>query len=636
MPKMAIFASEIRELNEELRPAVEEVLSELGISLDRILVNVGDDKLTTNDDLREFINLDTARSEKQFILLVNKGKEGWNCRSLFSVALFRQPKSRVFVLQATMRCLRSIGTVQETGRVYLSNENYAILAEELQNNFRLNIDEFTGAGERHKIKVSVREVPPPVTVKLKRIKKQYELKELNLEGPVDFKLDEIDTSKYTIVETRNDLAHVEKDRGSKKVLADAKTNEEYSPITLTAEIARYLGKGCIEIEGVLEKSREGMSNLVAAVNRYNEILFDHIIPRLFRWFYDLEESVSTEEIELRLVAPPKGKGPDGGGDGGGHPVAEFSVAPDLLAKREDDIYKDFVQKSFHLDNYCFDSRPEYDFFKTVLKDEEVEHLYFTGMLTSGKTEFKVSYVDPESQALRNYYPDFLAQKKDGSYVIVEVKGENKLDDPVVLAKKKYARELAYASRMEYLMVPGMQAGYGLHQPRMEMVLGPRVYREDEIEHSLMYVDFLPVYGLQAACSKFGATEVVEETEPDGWIDVSELGLGKLTRNLYVVRASGDSMDQKIADGQYCVMEYRGGTCDENDIVLAELSGFADGASPEGAYVIKQYTSDATEDGSGCVTLKPLSNNPIHTPIVIRREADAVKDLRIVGVLKRKI
>ena len=28
--------------------------------------------------------------EKQFILLVNKGREDWNCRSLFGVGLFRE------------------------------------------------------------------------------------------------------------------------------------------------------------------------------------------------------------------------------------------------------------------------------------------------------------------------------------------------------------------------------------------------------------------------------------------------------------------------------------------------------------------------------------------------------------------
>ena len=121
LPKIAFFASNIEELQKDLRPAVEAALVANGISTDSILVNVGNDKITSNDDIREFHKLDTPQSEKQFILLVNKGREGWNCRSLFAVALFRKPKrSKIFVLQATMRCLRSIGAGQETGSVHLS------------------------------------------------------------------------------------------------------------------------------------------------------------------------------------------------------------------------------------------------------------------------------------------------------------------------------------------------------------------------------------------------------------------------------------------------------------------------------------------------------------------------------------
>lgn len=107
----------------------------MGIPLDKILVNVGDEKITKSEDIRDFNNLDivgTAGSKKQFILLVNKGREGWNCRSLFSVALFRSPKSKVFVLQATMRCLRKITDEQLTATVYLSKENMDILDDELK------------------------------------------------------------------------------------------------------------------------------------------------------------------------------------------------------------------------------------------------------------------------------------------------------------------------------------------------------------------------------------------------------------------------------------------------------------------------------------------------------------------------
>ncbi len=53
-PKMAIFGAEIAEVRDEIRPVVEEVLSELGIPLDKILVNVGDEKITKSEDIRDF------------------------------------------------------------------------------------------------------------------------------------------------------------------------------------------------------------------------------------------------------------------------------------------------------------------------------------------------------------------------------------------------------------------------------------------------------------------------------------------------------------------------------------------------------------------------------------------------------
>ena len=58
------------------------------------------------------------------------------------IAMFRQPRLNVFVLQVTMRCLRSIGDNQEDGQIYLSTDNLQNLNDELQQNFRLNPGEF--------------------------------------------------------------------------------------------------------------------------------------------------------------------------------------------------------------------------------------------------------------------------------------------------------------------------------------------------------------------------------------------------------------------------------------------------------------------------------------------------------------
>ena len=49
---------------------------------------------------------------------------------------------------------------------------------------------------------------------------------------------------------------------------------------------------------------------------------------------------------------------------------------------------------------------------------------------------------------------FLALMEDGSYQLIEVKGDNKIDDEVVLAKKAAAEEMAVASGVHYLMYAG--------------------------------------------------------------------------------------------------------------------------------------------------------------------------------------
>ena len=76
------------------------------------------------------------------------------------------------------------------------------------------------------------------------------------------------------------------------------------------------------------------------------------------------------------------------------------------------------------------------------------------MLTQGQTEFVINYIDPVSHTVRSYYPDFLVLYKDGSYKIVEVKGDHMIDDEVVQAKADYATQFASASNMSYQMIKG--------------------------------------------------------------------------------------------------------------------------------------------------------------------------------------
>lgn len=449
LPKMAFFASSIDELEKELRPAVEQVLAEMNIPMDKILVNVGDTSITSNDDLREFKNLDTPNSNKQFILLVNKGKEGWNCRSLFSVGLHRQPKSKIFVLQATMRCLRAIGDMQETGMVFLSEENINILNDELQENFKLSVDDLNNAGDK-KTAVEVRVMPPPVTVKLRKVKKLHTLREKVLKGSIDLELNKADTDRYKILRSKLSIMDLSKKIGADEDYTHIKEQRAFSEFTLVAEIARYLNISPLRVKKILASTKEGITEVVEHINAFNELLYDWVIPRLFSELFDIIEYKTEDEVEVSLVKEPKGAD-----------YYRVSAKKELLANMHHENFKSFAEKSFHLDNYCFDSNPESQLFWTLLHDEQVEKVWFTGMLTHGQSDFMVNYVDPESHTLRCYYPDFLVQLKDGSYIIVEVKGDNMVDDEVVKAKAAYARQLATASNMQYRMIKGTEAMAGV-------------------------------------------------------------------------------------------------------------------------------------------------------------------------------
>lgn len=447
LPKMAFFASTIDEAVKELRPAIEKELVRLNIPTSRILVNVGDEHYTTNDDLREFKRLDTKTSEKQFIILVGKGKEGWNCRSLFAVAMYRKAGSTVFVLQATMRCMRQIGDYQHTAYLFFSKENMDILDKELKENFNITLEDMSNSGENKNI-AEVRLIPPSVKIEVKKIKKLYQMNKKKLAEHIDLKLNEVDLEKYKITIHRTSIDDLSKVVGGKRDITDIKEQREFSAFTLVGEIARYLNMPPLELKAIMLTLTESIEDICKRVNEHNELLYDEVIPRLFREIYEVKEYTNEEKVTLELVKDPEDKGED---------CYHVRYKDGLLASYYDDKYLKFRDRTFNVDNYCFDSKPESDMFWNLINDTRLKKVWFTGMLTAGQTDFVINYIDPESNTVRSYYPDFLVQKKDGSYLIIEVKGEHMIDSAVVQAKKEYAQQIASASKMDYIIVPGKQA-----------------------------------------------------------------------------------------------------------------------------------------------------------------------------------
>lgn len=440
-PKIAIFGAEIKEVTDEIKPIVEGILNDLDIDLSTILVNVGDTVITKDRDIQDFNNLDVVGSEgskKQVLLLVNKGREGWNCRSLFSVALYRSPKSKIFVLQSTMRCLRSITDRQLLAHVFLSNENYMILDDELKKNFNVDIKTVSGGSLAMKTEYYIKINEPVKKLNIEEIKRSYELVAKNPTSPFKFDISKINLEKYKSIK-RTKMGLDDKYRETEEEFI-SNDNRPFSKYAISFEVARYLNFDPIKIERILEDSGI-FDKIEETISSYNDVLFNELIPSVFNYLYDLKEKTETKTKSVPLIKYPKDSD---------HFV--FRSTENMTIEMNDPLIKKYSSKSFHTDRYCFDSEPEKQLFLRFLKSDDVKEVYFTGMFTGSENGLSVQYIDPESNIIRNYYPDILVYYNDGSIEIIEVKGDNKIDDRVVEAKAFAALDLAEHSKMEYGMV----------------------------------------------------------------------------------------------------------------------------------------------------------------------------------------
>ena len=139
--KCAIYCSSIKDLEEVVYP---HLISKLKIPKDEILkFHKGNKeyKIDSNAEL-EFKTLDLSSSKKRYILLVQVGKEGWDCRSLTSVVLSGSGDSpKNMVLQTSCRCLREVDKNNNKALIWLNEANAKILNEQLKKEQNSSIEE---------------------------------------------------------------------------------------------------------------------------------------------------------------------------------------------------------------------------------------------------------------------------------------------------------------------------------------------------------------------------------------------------------------------------------------------------------------------------------------------------------------
>ena len=327
--------------------------------------------------------------------------------------------------------------------VFLSKENLDTLDEELRNNYNMEIKDLGQSSDKKKSSYKVRVLPPTRSIRMKRIWHEYSLIEKGYSEPVDFKVSEIDETKYE--SKMYEKGSIRLDFSAKEtVIDDIKEQMRYSRFSLVGEISRYMNLSCVLINRILSESVDGFDSLVNAVNKHNEVLDDVIIPKLFHSLYEVKSEQKNEDVDVILLKEPKDTG-----------YYEFSADENLVIEKDHNSFTpEEIKKSFHADTYCFDSKPEMECFLQYISSKKVKEIYFTGMFTSNQGDLFVQYYDPESKRIRQYYPDFLAKMEDDSYQLIEVKGDNMIDDKVVKAKAEAAEEMSVASGMKYVMYAG--------------------------------------------------------------------------------------------------------------------------------------------------------------------------------------
>jgi hypothetical protein len=426
LPKIAFYSASIDDLQKDLRPKLEKILTQRKISLDKILEY--HTEAEANKD--EFIIVDTIDSRKQFILLVGKGTEGWNCRSLAACALYRRPRSAIFVLQSSTRCLRSIGDNSTLASIFLSEENYRILDKELKNNFATDIEELSAQDQKtieHTLKIE----------KKKKLKVKKTLKEILSVQKQDLDRIKFDLRKFkpenyfSFIAEGGIFLDEAKQAGYKeaRIKKEVKERGGFTFYEVIEIINRYTHLSCLAIEQILENNGLSKSDITKKVNKSPAFLL-FITQNILAGAYRYQEKTETieEELELAKLYPFK---------------ISIEQGRNILV-----IYKEKMEKAygksrlgFHINPYNFDSSDEKDLFRylrdVLNKNEAIADVYFTGGATdSTHNDFYFEYYNPREKRIACYFPDFLIETTKGRFLVVEVKS-NKEKTTYEENKKKY-------------------------------------------------------------------------------------------------------------------------------------------------------------------------------------------------------
>ena len=486
--KLGIYCGTIEKLEEVVYPLVSRIVTEYGLSADVILKFHKGNKQYPQpaDSQMQFDTLDNPISRVRIVLLVQIGKEGWDCRSLTGIILSQEgdcPKN--MVLQTSCRCLRQVEKgMPETALIYLNNTNADKLNAQLQQQHRISLKEFQEAGSDSKV---LKRYDRTKYLKLPKIdfyqlRVNYVTQQLEAANPVrdipnadkGSKLAQAVVKTTDLTMETQTIQVVDEERGTVPATFCAWLMEivkgSFGTLNMTC-LKPHEDKLRVLFEAITYK-RDG--------SRYYSSKFDrHVVEANVRKaFCDRRSFTTTEELipqessllnianftttvatttpedyypkqDLveRIIQDDKGKLKI---DANTKKLMELAEATgntailEMLRKQSSSHPQ--KNRSFHYLPYRTDSSFEQTFLEQVLAMAEVENMdlevYYNG--DRAMTEFKIKCYRVDAGAWKYvgmYTPDFLiVKRKDGKIhkaIIVETKGAIYANDPTFKYKRSF-------------------------------------------------------------------------------------------------------------------------------------------------------------------------------------------------------
>lgn len=474
--KLAIYCGQIETLEEVVYPLVARLLSESGLNpTETILKYHGGNKTYPQPEgaETEFASLDMSFSNIRIVLLVQIGKEGWDCKSLTGVIL---PQKGVcptnMVLQTSCRCLRQVvKNANESALIWLNKFNADTLNKQLKQQQNISLQELNQGKYKGAIQIEgfsrmeKQKVPP---IDFYQLKVSYQTLITEEHPHTAEKL------KDKNIFTESDATLIHRQNLSGKTLGHylaEKEEGEYITFhqwlyTIAKESFQTLEiKSLRDYEATLEDIfwhitlKDEIGN-IRYDNRYDQENIRSLIRKAFiskRDFSIKEEIVPCEASLLqieRFISPltvvndkpffPSQEDVKAIMDWDTNAQKKI-LSPEELALIEKMKKMGYVvpepsdphperKQTYHYLPYRFDSGLEKEFFKDsiipILMEQKLPlEIYFNGDDTL--TEFKIDcykQISKEWRYIGKYVPDFLllSRKDDGTIhriIIIETKGE---------------------------------------------------------------------------------------------------------------------------------------------------------------------------------------------------------------------